>query len=101
MIANEAPRIAGEIAKVESVLGGNFATLLKGQHSIKHINGDLIWNPNMGWGVVKDANYSDTYMSAYLRWRGANVEVATRGYYINVRIASEAYPSISRIMNFL
>jgi hypothetical protein len=101
LIASEAPRIAGEIEEVVGVLDEHFQELLKAQNSATHINGDLIWNQNAGWGVVKDADLTPTHMVVYLHLRGADVTVVTRGFYINLRIASEAYPSISRIMNFL
>lgn len=100
LITDEAPEIAEAIDAIESVLAANYEELIEKQKRVVHQEGDLIWNQNVGWGVVKIPG-SGTSMEVYLHLRASQVTVLTKGFYVNLRAAAEDYPIINESMNFI
>jgi hypothetical protein len=88
LIACEAPCIATAIEAIEKLLREGKDTLLAEQLSQEHQVGDLIWHPEVGWGLVNGMS-SSTTMDAYLHLRGETRKVAKKSFYLNLRMASE------------
>lgn len=98
LIANEAPKLALAIEGIEEILNGHYKDLKEKHTTYK--KGDLIWNPNVGWGVVKTSTVG-AKVYAYLHLRGQDRQVEARNRYINLRIAAKEYPIINELLSII
>jgi len=104
-IKNKPIGLVRSLNKINKYLNNNFDLLMGDQLEKNHIQGDLLFSPNIGWGIVLDEKviiYSSARgMNVYLHKRGKKTKVMSHGYFINLRIAQENDQKLSKLLNNL
>ena len=99
----EAPRTAARLRELEALLESAHAEAVDRQRreAILHREGNLIWHPKAGWGVVREEVTASvgSKMEAYLHLRADVRMVVAVGFYLNVTHEAARSPEIRQALD--